>query len=190
VNLRTPDLPRLLGVLGACVALMLVSVPASASAQTVRIRGVESALLPTPAFNQLLSDNEFVLNVVSPAGPRPPIIAFPITSGRVGVSRTRIGGYVNHGGGVAIARSGVSAALTNFKVVFTRRPFMGARAGVNRIKLLNLSSIRVRTVGRRLVVLADSSLSTEGAVTLNRAFSTTTFSTNQPVGQIQLEIRR
>ena len=181
---------RLLVALGAAVALMLVAVPATASAQTVRIRGVETALAPTPAFNELLSDNGFVLNVVSPAGPRPPIIAFPITSGRVGVSRTRIAGYVNHAGGVAVSRSGVSLALTNFKVNFTRRPFVGARSGVNRIKFLNLSNLRVRTVGRRLVVLADAGLSVQAAVALNRAFSSTNFNTNQPVGVIQLEIRR
>ncbi|MBA3839475.1 MAG: hypothetical protein H0X55_04120 [Thermoleophilaceae bacterium] len=183
-------LSRRLAALGAAVALMLVAIPATASAQTVRIRGVETALAPTPAFNQLLSDNGYVLNVVSPAGPRPPLIVFPITSGRVGVSRTRIAGYVNHAGGVAVSRSGVSSSLTNFKVNFTRRPFVGVRSGVNRIKFLNLSNLRVQTVGRRLVVRADAGLAVQGAVALNRAFSTTNFSTNQPVGVIQLEIRR
>lgn len=189
----TPPRPspmRVLTALGVTVVLMLVAVPATASAQTVRIRGVETVLAPTPAFNDLLSDNGFVLNVVSPAGPRPPLIVFPITSGRVRASRTRIAGYVNNAGGVSVSRSGVSSALTNFKVNFTRRPFVGARSGVNRIKFLNLSSLTARTVGRRLVVRADAGLSVQGAVALNRAFSTTNFSTNQPVGVIQLEIRR
>lgn len=182
--------PLRLLVLGATVALMLAGLPASASAATSRVRGVETALLPTPAFSQLLADNGYVLNVISPAGPRPPVIAFPITSGRVGTGRGRVFGFVNHAGGVAISRSGVSSALTNFKVNFTRKPFLAARTGVSRIKFLNLTSLVGRTVGSRLVIAADTSLSTEGAVALNRAFSTTTFSTNQPVGRIQLEIRR
>ncbi len=181
---------RLLAVLGASLALALVALPATASGQRVRIRGVETALLPAPAFNQSLANNGYVLNVVSPAGPRPPVIAFPITSGRVRVGRRRIAGFVNHAGGVALARSGVSSALTNFKVNFTRRPFVGARSGVNRIKFLNLSNLRARRAGRRLVVLADAGLSTEAALALNRAFSATNFATNQPVGQLQLELRR
>lgn len=181
---------RSLAVLLATVALVLVALPASASAQ-VRIRGVETTLSPAPVFSQTLSDNGYTLNVVSPAGPRPPLIVFPITSGRVGLVGTRrIRGFVNHAGGVAISRSGVSSALTNFKVTFTRRPFIGARSGVNRIKFLNLTTLRARATRTRLIVVADASLNVQGAVALNRAFSTTNFTTNLPVGQVTMEIRR
>ena len=187
---RTYSPARLLALIGLSVVLMFVAVPATASAQLGRVRGVETTLEPTPAFNQLLSSSDFVLNVVSPAGPRPPVIAFPITSGRVRGSSTRFRGYVNHGGGVAIARSGVSLALTNFKFNFTRRPFVGARAGLNRVRFLNLSSVSVRTAGRRVAIVADAGLAKEAAIALNKAFSTTNFSTNQPVGTIRMEIRR
>ena len=181
---------RLLAALGLAVVLMLVAIPATASAQRVRVRGVETALLTNPQFNQALNDNGFALSVIAPAGARPPVVAFPITSGTVVLSRGRIAGYVNHAGGVAVNRGGVAAALTNLKVNFTRRPFVAVRVGVNRIKFLNLSNLRARTVDNRLVLVADAGLSTSAATALNRAFSATSFNTNQPVGQVQLELRR
>ncbi len=180
---RIPRPLRLPAALGLILVLMLVAIPATASAQRVKVRGVETALLANPQFSQALSDNGYSLSVISPAGPRPPVIAFPITSGTVVLRRGRIAGYVNHAGGVAVNRSGVSSALTNLKVNFTRRPFVAARVGVNRIKFLNLSNLRARTVGNRLVLVADAGLSTSTATALNRAFSATNSMGTSPSGR-------
>jgi hypothetical protein len=187
--MRHPARPRSAALAGLVALGLLVSVPSTASAD-LRVGDVESTVQSAVAFDALLAGGGFSLNVIAPAGPRPPVIAFPITSGRLEGPPSRLRGYVNHAGGIGVSRSGVSSTLTNFKLVLGRRPYVGARSGVERIRFLNLSNVRSARVGRRLGVLADASLTTQGAVVLNRAFSATTFTTNQPFGQIAAEITR
>lgn len=186
---RPPPTPRLALVLSlSALALLVAAVPASA--QSGRVRGVETSLLPNDAFVSSLEENGFALNVVAPGAARAPYIAFPITSGRLRVVRGRVvRGYVNHAGGLAFTRGGVAGSLINFKLILGRRLFLGARIGVNRVKFLNLTGATARRSRTRLVITADAGLSTEGAIALNRAFSTTSFNTNQPVGRVTVEVR-
>lgn len=187
IRLHTPPV-RVALVLALSASALLIALPASA--QGKRVRGVETSLLPNDAFASSLEDNGYVLNVVAPGAARAPYIAFPITSGRVSVIRGRVvRGFVNHAGGLAFTRDGLASSVTNFKLILGRRTFLGARIGVNRVKFLNLTGATARRSATRIVITADAGLSTEGAIALNRAFSTTNFNTDQPVGRVTVEIR-
>jgi hypothetical protein len=189
MSLPVPRLRRALAVIVLSAAVLGVLVPASALAQNVRARG-ETTLQPSASFGGSLVASGYTLDAQLPARLRPPVIAFPVRSGRLRRSGGRLRGLVNHRGGVRFRRGAATASVTDPTLVLGRSSYVSGRLGAGRVRFLELSSPRLRSSRGRLSVSADARLSATAATALNVVFTTNRFGPGPRLGRLTLRVRR
>jgi hypothetical protein len=176
-------LPLAAAIAGALAALALLAVTApGAQAKTIKLKGDETALRLDPGTASALTGAGYALAPVRAARARDDgSIAFPITRGRVN-ART-LAGFIAHSGGLSISRGDTKVVVRAFVIrTDAKRPFLTARAGKTRIRLLNLSRIERSDSNGKVVVTARVTLARQAAKALNGAFGTTLFKPGLPIG--------
>jgi hypothetical protein len=169
----------------AVIALFTVAV-AAADAKKVKLKGDHTALTPDAGTFGALADAGFEVAPVGRASARDDgSIAFPITGGRVNTKNLR--GFIAHAGGLSFAKDGTRVVARRFVIrTDAKKPYLTARVGGGRLKLLTLGSIERDDRGGKIVVTAHVALAKQAAKALNRAFSTNGFKRGTPIGSAEV----
>jgi len=196
----TPAAPRAtaravrLVPLAAVAAGALALAPAAFGADAVLEPGGGTVLTLDRATAGVLADNGVSVAPIRPARPGAArgTVAFPITGGQVEDLSTGAG-VVRHSGGLALRAGGTTVRLTDFQVSVGRRSQLTARVGAARVPILDLNTARA-TVGiaqGRLITVAGvrTTLTTQAAAALNRAFHVSLFRKGIPLGTVRVQAR-
>ena len=169
-------------VLAFAVLALLVTGVARADAKSLKLKGDNTALTLNADTANALTDAGYTVAPVGAAKVRNDgSIAFPITRGRVNAKT--LAGYITHSGGLSIANGHKSVVVTRFTIRTDRgKPFLSARAGKARLRLLNLSEVKRSDAGGKVVVTAKATLAKPAAKALNAAFGTSLFKAGLPIG--------
>jgi hypothetical protein len=180
---RAHSLRLRLPLVAVLAALAMLAVTATgAHAKTIKLKGDDTTLALDSGTASALTGAGYTL---APAGAARAqtdgSIVFPITRGRV--KAKTLAGYIAHSGGLSILKGNVKVVVRSFVIrTDAKRPFLTARAGKARIRLLNLSGIERRNSHGKIVVTAKATLAKRAAKALNRAFGTTLFKPGLPIG--------
>jgi hypothetical protein len=180
-------IPARVALAAALVAIALLTVTvAAAEAKKVKLKGDQTALTPDAGTFGALADAGFEVAPVGSATARGDgSIAFPITGGRVNPKSLK--GFIAHGGGLSFTKDDTTVVARRF-VIRTdgKRPYLTARVGGGRLKLLTLGSIEREDRGGKIVVTAHVALAKQAAKALNRAFDTNVFKRGTSIGSAEV----
>jgi hypothetical protein len=161
---------------------LLVAAVAVAEAKTLKLKGDDTTLAPDAETFGALTDAGFQIAPAGPAEARDDgSIAFPITRGRVN-SKT-LAGFIAHSGGLSITKGETTVTARRFVIrTDKKKPFLTARVGGGRLRLLELRSIEREDSGGKVIVTARATLAKPAAKALNSAFHTDVFKKGTAIG--------
>jgi hypothetical protein len=171
---------RTITALAATAAVL--AVPGVAGAHT-KLNGGETTLRLNAATAKALTANGVKVAPVKPAkATKSGAIAFPITRGEVTLPKK---GYIAHSGGLKLSAGKKSLVVRNFVIRLGKHPYLSAKAGKARVRLLDLSLAKAK-LGRSgvayTVANVKATLSRPAAKALNATLSTTLFKKGIPIG--------
>ena len=178
---RTINMRAALVLAFAALALLVTGV-GRADAKSLKLKGDDTALTLNADTAKALTDAGYTVAPVGAAQARADgSIAFPITGGRVNAKT--LAGYITHSGGLSLTNGHKTVVVQRFTIRTDRgKPFLSARAGKARLRLLNLSDIKRTDAGGKVVVTAKATLAKPAAKALNAAFGTSLFKAGLPIG--------
>ena len=173
-------------VLAFAALALLVTGAARADAKTLKLKGDDTALTLNADTAKALTDAGYTVAPVGAAEARDDgSIAFPITGGRVNPETLR--GFIAHSGGLSFSKGDTTVVARRFVIrTDSKKPYLTARVGGGRLKLLTLGSIERNDRGGKIVVTAHVALAKQAAKALNGAFDTNVFKRGTSIGSAEV----
>ena len=154
-----------------CLTLVAAAPAAAGASSGKKQRGGATTLALDPGTAAALDSAGISVKPIRPASAGAAGIAFPITGARL--STDPVGGWIAHSGGLKFRSDDAKLRLTDFVIQLDDAPDLTARAGGQRVSILDLdlSQAQIAQSRRRLTVTGvKATLSADGAAALNATF--------------------